>query len=83
MLRVVSECSASVRKSLQGLDYFASEGAGAFDDLAALVRQISQLGAGKKWETRVTQALNSDKFYLKGDYKVLTMVLLLYSCYIH
>ena len=83
MLRVLSECSASVRKSLQGLDYFAAEGARAFDDLAALVRQISQLGAGKEWETRVTEALKADKFYLKGDYKVLTTVLLLYSCYIH
>ena len=71
MLRVLSECSASVRKSLQGLDYFAAEGACAFDNLTETVRQISQLGAGKEWETRVTEALKTDKLYLKGDYKVM------------
>ena len=37
MLRILTECSASVRKSLQGLDYFAAEGAQAFDDLASIV----------------------------------------------
>ena len=30
MLRILAECKASVRKSLQGLDYFAAEGARAF-----------------------------------------------------
>ena len=71
MLRVLSECSASVRKSLQGLDYFAAEGARAFDDLTVLIRQVAGLGAGKEWEERVTEALKADKLYLKGDYKVL------------
>ena len=41
MLRVLSECSASVRKSLQGLDNYAAEGARAFDDLAGIVENIS------------------------------------------
>ena len=50
MRRVLSECSASVRKSLQVLDYFAAEGARAFDDPVALVRQIGELGSGKEWE---------------------------------
>ena len=71
MRRVLSECSASVRKSLQGLDYFAAEGARAFDDLVALVRQIGGLGSGKEWETTVVQALMTSKQYLKGDYKVM------------
>ena len=51
----MSAC-ASVRNSLQGLDYFAAEGARAFDDLVALVRQIGKLGSGKEWETTVVQA---------------------------
>ncbi|CAH3164060.1 unnamed protein product [Pocillopora meandrina] len=38
----LSAC-ASIRNSLQGLDYFAAEGARAFDDLVALVRQIGEL----------------------------------------
>ena len=71
MRRVLFECSASVRKLLQGLDYFAAEGARAFDDLVALVRQIGGLGSGKEWETTVVQALMTSKQYLKGDYKVM------------
>ena len=70
MLRVLSECSASARKSLQGLDYFAAEGAQAFDNLIAVVRQISELGAEKTWETLTTDSLKAAKMYLKGDYKV-------------
>ncbi|XP_078368927.1 uncharacterized protein LOC144652746 [Oculina patagonica] len=70
MLRVLSECSASVRKSLQGLDYFAAEGARAFDDLAVIIRQIAFLGPGKEWEAKIAEALKTDKLYLKGDYKV-------------
>ena len=57
MRRVLFECSASVRKSLQGLDYFAAEGARAFDDLVALVRQIGELGSGKEWETQLCKLL--------------------------
>ena len=72
MLRVLSECSASVRKSLQGLVYFAAEGARSFDDLSVIVRQISRLGPGKEWETFIAQALKTDKLYLKGDFKVFT-----------
>ena len=41
MLRVLSECSASARKSLQWLDNYAAEGARAFDDLAGIVENIS------------------------------------------
>ncbi|CAH3158880.1 unnamed protein product [Pocillopora meandrina] len=70
MRRILSECSASERKSLQGLDYFAAEGARALDDLVALVRQIGELGSGKEWETTVVQAPMTSKQYLKVDYKV-------------
>ncbi len=70
MLRVLSECSASVRKSLQGLDYFAADGAQAFDNLIAVVRQLCELGADKNWETTITDSLKTAKMYLKGDYKV-------------
>ena len=70
MLRVLSECSASVRKSLQGLDYFASEGAQAFDDLVKLVREISKHGKENDWETKTLEVLMAAKLYLKGDYKV-------------
>ena len=48
MGRVLSECSASVRKSLQGLNYFAAGGARAFNDLSVIARQISRHGPGKE-----------------------------------
>jgi hypothetical protein len=57
------------------LDYFAAEGAQAFDNLMAVVRQISELGADKTWETLTTESLKAAKMYLKGDYKVKTCVL--------
>ena len=70
MLRVLSECSASVRKPLQGLDNYAAEGARAFDDLAGIVENIStnvELDAKK---AEVLDVLKSGKLYLKGEYKV-------------
>ena len=45
MLRILSECSATVRKSLQGLDYFAAEGGRAFDELIELLESTLPHGA--------------------------------------
>ena len=73
MLRVLSECSASVRKSLQGLDYFAAEGSRAFDDLASIVQEIALLRAdGVTWGpiSMIQESLKVGKLYLKSDYKV-------------
>ena len=42
--RVLSAYSAPVRKSLQGLDYFISDGEKAFDDLLKLVDQLIDFG---------------------------------------
>ena len=76
MLRILSECSASVRKSLQGLDYFAPEGARAFDDLVGMVHQMSEnVAGGKEWEKRMTESLKASKLYLKGDYMVIILPL--------
>ena len=75
MLRILAECKASVRKSLQGLDYFAAEGARAFEDLESLVRQLSELGLGKESDAIDTQSLKAAKLYLKGDFKVIVVFL--------
>ena len=48
MTRILSECSASVRKSFQGLDCFAAEGARAFDDLSAVLEQALENGERKE-----------------------------------
>ena len=69
MLRILTACSATVRKSLQGIDYFAADGASAFDDLATLLNQHSHLipvASLERWQGTLKNA----KLYLKGDFKV-------------
>lgn len=44
MLRILSCCSATVRKSLQGLDYIAAEGAKGFDDLHRILDRLGEYG---------------------------------------
>ena len=57
MLRVLSACSATVRKSLQGLDYIAADGAKGFEDLCPKGERAGQRdcdrmgGASKGGET--------------------------------
>ena len=69
MLRILSECSASVRKSLQGLDNYAAEGARAFDDLVGIVENISP-NVEPSERRQVLDTLKAGKLYLKGEYKV-------------
>ena len=40
LLRILNVCSASVRKSLQGLDYITCSGSQAFDDLHDEVNRL-------------------------------------------
>ena len=81
MLRILSDCSASVRKSLQGLDYFAAEGAKAFEDLSVVLERVAPLGHGQDWEKDMNDALKAGKMYLKGDYKVsFTLLRAFFNC---
>ena len=77
MTRILSECSASVRKSLQGLDYFAAEGARAFDDLSTVLDQALENGARKERVQGLQEAQKAGKLYLKGDSKVIHFFLYL------
>ena len=38
--RILNVCSASIRKSLQGLDYFTADGAKAFDDVQEVIEKL-------------------------------------------
>lgn len=66
MLRILSECSASVRKSPQGMDYFAAEGTRVFDVISNLISDVD----GTLRETVLQEVLKAAKLYLKGDFKV-------------
>ena len=68
--RILDVCSASVRKSLQGLDNFSAQESQAFDDLAKLTDNLVDCGKPPEWARDVKQHLRSSKQYLKGDYKV-------------
>jgi hypothetical protein len=70
LLRILSVCSASVRKSLQGLDYLSSAGAQAFDDLSVVVDQLGDEFMGMVWAKVQKHRLKSAKRYLKSDFKV-------------
>ncbi|KAK3753034.1 hypothetical protein QZH41_014987 [Actinostola sp. cb2023] len=69
VLRVLSECSATVRRSLQGLDYYAAEGSRAFDDLADIVQKVCALDP-TTGDDSLLDTLKAGKLYLKGDFKV-------------
>ena len=70
LLRILAVCPASVRKSLQGLDYVSSAGAQAFEDLADIVERLGDAGQGMGWTKDVQSRLQAGKRYLKSDYKV-------------
>ena len=70
MLRILSCCSATVRKSLQGLDYIAAEGAKAFDDLHRMLDRLGEYGVGREVVSHYQKSLKESKQYLKSDYKV-------------
>lgn len=70
MLRILSCCSATVRKSLQGLDYIAAEGAKGFDDLHRILDRLGECGLGREAVSQYQKSLKEAKQYLKSDYKV-------------
>ncbi|KAK3722361.1 hypothetical protein QZH41_003618 [Actinostola sp. cb2023] len=71
MLRILSCCRATVRKSLQGLDYIVAEGAKAFDDLQSLIERLEITDIhDRNILTQLKKDLKDGKHYLKTDYKV-------------
>ena len=50
LCRILKVCSASVRKSLQGLDYISAEGSKAFDDVEDILEKLGdEYGTGHTW----------------------------------
>ena len=71
LCKVLKVCSASTRKSLQGLDYVSAAGAKAFEDLEEVIEKIGDdYGKGLTWAKQQKEKLQITKRYLKGDYKV-------------
>jgi len=78
MRRIIEKCGATSRKSLQGLDYFVTDGTKAFEDLDTVVGKLAELDKGSEWAHDLKErfkfgkqlGLGLGKQYLKTDYKV-------------
>ena len=70
LLRILSKCVASVRTSVQGLDYVSAAAAEAFDYLCDVVETLGDVGQGIGWAKQQENNLRASKQYLKSDFKV-------------
>ncbi|XP_076086616.1 uncharacterized protein LOC143057233 isoform X2 [Mytilus galloprovincialis] len=81
MYKILSECSAAVRKSVEGVDYYVAEAGEAFRELENIVNQIPMNNDGKETIENLLKA----KHYLKTDYKmhVRTSSTIADHCFVH
>ena len=70
LLKILTVCPPSERKSLQALDYTSSAGGQAFDDLADVVNRLGDEFMGMTWAREQKERLKSAKRHLKVDFKV-------------
>lgn len=66
LYRMIEVCSASIQKSLQGLDNTTSEGADAFDQITSMLEKFVNQGIDV---TPLQTQLKDGKRYLKTDFK--------------
>ncbi|XP_071162572.1 uncharacterized protein [Mytilus edulis] len=67
MYKILNDCAASVRKCVEGLDYYIAEGGKAFQDLETIIEKLC-ISSEKKKELK-SKLLNG-KRYIKSDFKV-------------
>ncbi|XP_062619047.1 uncharacterized protein LOC134280620, partial [Saccostrea cucullata] len=67
MYKILNDCSASVRQSVEGLDYYVAEGGQAFKELENIVQQLDFTLEEKQITLK---SLVSAKHYLKTDFKL-------------
>lgn len=70
LFKILEVREASQRKSLQGLDNTAADGASAFQMLETIVDALEKGGMDKHWCSDVGRRLRDSKKYLKTDYRV-------------
>ncbi|VDI67385.1 Hypothetical predicted protein [Mytilus galloprovincialis] len=67
LYKILNDCSASVRKCIEGLDYYVAEGGRSFLDLENIIEKLEITDERKK---EMISCLLSGKSYLKSDFKV-------------
>ena len=65
LYRILEVCSASMQKSLAGLDYITAEGTEAIDNLIKTIETLAENGADKTWGTIAERKLKEVKRYFK------------------
>ena len=57
LCRILNVCSASIRKSVQGLNYFTADGAKAFDDVQEVIKKLGhEYERGLTWVKAMNMA---------------------------
>ena len=70
LYRILDVREVSQRKSLQGLDNIASDGATGFESLENIIQELENIGVLKEWADTKKRALKEGKRYLKTDYVI-------------
>ncbi|XP_076088864.1 uncharacterized protein LOC143059267 [Mytilus galloprovincialis] len=71
MFKILAQCGARVRKSLEGLDYFVAEGGRAFITFQDVLDKLLTYDAISPHDHKSFQALFlQSKQYLRTDYKI-------------
>ena len=70
MFRILEVCEASQRKSLQGLDNIATDGAMGFDTIERIVNDLEQANVDSVWAEEARERLKNGKLYLRVKYPI-------------
>lgn len=70
LFKILDVREASQRKSLQGLDNIAADGAAGFQTAARIIDDLEKGGGNKQWCNDAKRRLRDSKQYLKTDYPV-------------
>lgn len=70
LYRILEVCSASMQKSLQGLDNITAEGTEAIDNLIKLSQTLEENGDDESWGKKIDKDVKAGKRYLKTDFKL-------------
>lgn len=72
MYRIIAQCGAKVRTSLEGIDYFVAEGSRAFTTLSNILDELVQIEVLNLQQSKdATSLLLQCKQYLKTDFKAI------------
>ena len=70
LFKILEVREASQRKSLQGLDNIAADGAAGFQTVAKIIDDLEKGGGNKQWCNNAKRRLRDSKQYLKTEYPV-------------